>query len=134
MSHFSRQGDSNIQCQFRLPTATSVPKLSKGHVALVGDAGHSILPHLPEGGAAAIEDALALAESLSTSETISKALENFSQQRKGKVNQLEKEAKGLCVSLQTERGRIRSFVNHLKSGFSLRETNLLHQASKSLRP
>lgn len=43
-----------------------LPRWTKGRVTLVGDAAHPILPYLAQGGALALEDALALAASLTS--------------------------------------------------------------------
>jgi 2-polyprenyl-6-methoxyphenol hydroxylase-like FAD-dependent oxidoreductase len=54
---------------------------SRGRVVLVGDAAHSSSPFMGQGGAMALEDALVLAEILSTSGDVPGALSAFSTRR-----------------------------------------------------
>jgi 2-polyprenyl-6-methoxyphenol hydroxylase-like FAD-dependent oxidoreductase len=53
----------------------------KGRVVLIGDAAHTMTPHLTAGGGMAIEDAVILAESLAQSATVATALDGFMQRR-----------------------------------------------------
>ena len=53
----------------------------RGRVILIGDAAHSMTPHLTAGGAMAIEDAVALAESLSGDEPLPTQLDAFMRRR-----------------------------------------------------
>ncbi len=53
----------------------------QGRVVLIGDAAHSATPHLGQGAAMAVEDAVVLAEEISTREDIDAALRAFMNRR-----------------------------------------------------
>jgi 2-polyprenyl-6-methoxyphenol hydroxylase-like FAD-dependent oxidoreductase len=53
----------------------------KGRVVLIGDAAHTMTPHLTAGGGMAIEDVVILAEALAQDLTVSAALDNFMKRR-----------------------------------------------------
>jgi len=53
----------------------------KGRVALIGDAAHASSPHIAQGAAMAVEDAVVLAELLSQDAGISRALSEFERRR-----------------------------------------------------
>ncbi|MFJ2932935.1 FAD-dependent monooxygenase [Streptomyces sp. NPDC087219] len=53
-----------------------------GRVVLAGDAAHASTPHLAQGAAMAVEDALVLAESLDTATTVPAALEAWEARRR----------------------------------------------------
>lgn len=57
------------------------PPWYQGRVLLIGDAAHATSPHLASGAAMALEDAVVLAEELASTESISKALEQFMARR-----------------------------------------------------
>ena len=59
---------------------------SSGRVGLIGDAAHATTPNLGQGGAMAIEDALALANSLQQAGLNADAWEIFEKQRRKKVD------------------------------------------------
>ena len=53
----------------------------KGRVMLIGDAAHSATPHLGQGAAMAVEDAVVLSEELGNCDTLEQALENTMRRR-----------------------------------------------------
>jgi len=53
----------------------------KGRTLIIGDAAHATTPHLAQGAAIAIEDAVLIADLLATSETLDAALEEFMDRR-----------------------------------------------------
>lgn len=53
----------------------------RGHVALIGDAAHSITPHLGQGAAQAVEDAVVLAEELRKNVPLRESLGSFVRRR-----------------------------------------------------
>ncbi|MEX0172243.1 FAD-dependent monooxygenase [Streptomyces sp. LMG1-1-1.1] len=53
-----------------------------GRVVLAGDAAHASTPHLAQGAAMAVEDALVLAESLDTADSVPAALEAWESRRR----------------------------------------------------
>jgi 2-polyprenyl-6-methoxyphenol hydroxylase-like FAD-dependent oxidoreductase len=60
----------------------------KGRVVLIGDAVHSMTPHLTAGGGMAIEDAVVLAEMLTESQPIDKLLAGFMARRFERVQRI----------------------------------------------
>jgi salicylate hydroxylase len=66
--------------------AEPLAHLAAGRIALVGDAGHPILPFLAQGGVMALEDALVLAQSLAGQmDDIPRALKNYETARRQRV-------------------------------------------------
>ena len=61
------------------------PTWSKGRVQLVGDAAHASSPNMAEGASLALEDALVLAELLSTADGVEAALSAFRARRSPRV-------------------------------------------------
>jgi len=53
----------------------------RGRVTLIGDAAHSITPHLGQGAAQAVEDAVVLAEELEKDAPLEKSLDSFVRRR-----------------------------------------------------
>jgi len=53
----------------------------RGRVALIGDAAHPITPHLGQGAAQAVEDAVVLADELGKDQPLTEALDSFVQRR-----------------------------------------------------
>lgn len=66
----------------------------KGHVVLIGDAAHASSPSMAEGAAMAMEDALVLAETLTSTSSISDALAGYMRRRKPRVDWVQKQ----CVA------------------------------------
>lgn len=72
---------------------TPMPKkMASGHIALIGDAAHAMLPFAAQGAAQAIEDAYVLASSLSNEQTIEAALLHFEKVRLPRVREITKTA------------------------------------------
>ena len=69
-----------------VPPAWTAPR-----VALVGDAAHASSPNMAQGAAMALEDALALADVLSTSEDIEEALTEYQRRRSARVAWVQKQ-------------------------------------------
>jgi 2-polyprenyl-6-methoxyphenol hydroxylase-like FAD-dependent oxidoreductase len=57
------------------------PPWHRGRVILIGDAAHATTPHLASGAGLAVEDALVLAEFLSSAATVTEALQRFTARR-----------------------------------------------------
>ncbi|UQY46002.1 FAD-dependent urate hydroxylase HpxO [Mixta hanseatica] len=73
------------------------PRLVKGRVALLGDAGHSTTPDIGQGGCAAMEDAVVLALTLqSHSLGIEDALRRYEARRAERVKDLVLKARRRC--------------------------------------
>jgi len=53
----------------------------RGRVVLVGDAAHSMTPHLASGAGMAIEDGIVLSEELAGGDAVEAALERFMERR-----------------------------------------------------
>ena len=62
-----------------------LPKWSSGRIGLIGDAAHATTPNLGQGGAMAVEDALALADSFAQAGLNESAWKIFEQRRRKKV-------------------------------------------------
>jgi len=72
----------------------SLPRWQKGAAVLIGDAAHPMLPFLAQGGAAAIEDAAALAELLSqTPSQPALAFQRFEALRKPRTTRIQETAR-----------------------------------------
>lgn len=71
-------------------------RLVRGRVALLGDAGHSTTPDIGQGGCAAMEDAVVLAEAFRTNPDIDAALRQYEAQRCDRVRDLILKARKRC--------------------------------------
>ena len=63
-----------------------------GRVVLIGDAAHASPPHMGEGGAMAIEDAIVLAELLRAADTIEDAIARFQTRRKPRADYVQQQS------------------------------------------
>ncbi|KAF2337793.1 FAD-dependent oxidoreductase [Flavobacterium nitrogenifigens] len=73
-----------------------VPKLlhwHKGRVCLIGDAAHGISPHIGQGASLALEDTIAIAESLKLHGDYSTAFQIFQSERQPRVEKIIKSAR-----------------------------------------
>lgn len=69
-------------------------RLAKGRIALLGDAGHPVLPFLAQGAALAIEDAASLAQNLAAEpEEVEKALKAYASERLSRVRRVQRQAR-----------------------------------------
>lgn len=64
-----------------------------GRVVLVGDAAHAAPPHMGEGGAMAMEDALVLAEVLRSADTVEAALERYAARRRPRAQWVQEQSR-----------------------------------------
>ena len=80
------------QIHFGPIEAIDVDQWHIGRVVLIGDAAHASPPHMGEGGAMAIEDAIVLAEILHTADTIQDALGRFQARRKPRVEYVQQQS------------------------------------------
>lgn len=65
-----------------------LPRWHRGRVVLVGDAAHATTPNLGQGACQAIEDAPALTQALSTTETVEDALKSYAGKRKPRAERV----------------------------------------------
>jgi FAD-dependent urate hydroxylase len=71
-----------------------LPQWSRGHVALLGDAAHTMAPDLGQGGCQALEDGLVLAHYLaSTDRSISDALRRYEDERAPRTAEIVRRAR-----------------------------------------
>lgn len=70
---------------------------SKGRVVFVGDAAHSMTPHLSSGGGMAIEDAVVLADCISEVAPLDRAFETYFQQRFPRVSKIQGISGQICA-------------------------------------
>ena len=66
-----------------------LPRWSKGHATLLGDAAHPMLPFLAQGAAMAIEDAAALADALAKSADVEPALRAYEAGRRPRTAKVQ---------------------------------------------
>jgi len=64
-----------------------------GRVVLIGDAAHAAPPHMGEGGAMAVEDAVVLAELLQSAATVSEALHRYQARRRPRVDWVQEQSR-----------------------------------------
>lgn len=76
---------SDTQIHFAPIEEVRLTNWTQRRLALIGDAAHASSPSMAEGAGMAMEDALALAEELSTSADIDKALDAYVKRRKPRV-------------------------------------------------
>jgi len=65
----------------------------EGRVVLVGDAAHAAPPHMGEGGAMAMEDAVVLAELLRSADTVESALEGYAARRRPRTQWVQDQSR-----------------------------------------
>jgi 2-polyprenyl-6-methoxyphenol hydroxylase-like FAD-dependent oxidoreductase len=68
----------------------------KGRVVLLGDAVHATTPHLGQGAGMAIEDALVLAEELSSSASVEEAFQAYRTRRFHRCEYIVEKSKAIC--------------------------------------
>lgn len=64
-----------------------------GRVVLIGDAAHAAPPHMGEGGAMAIEDAIVLAELLQGADTVEHALDHYETRRRPRIDWVQQQSR-----------------------------------------
>jgi len=69
-----------------------IASFARGHVALLGDAAHPMVPFLAQGAAQAIEDAAALARRVGETENVEAALAAYSRDRVARAARVQREA------------------------------------------
>ncbi|WP_309572005.1 FAD-dependent monooxygenase, partial [Deinococcus sp.] len=73
----------------------TLPRWTRGRVALLGDAAHAMTPNLGQGAGMSIEDAVVLAELLATGDGVAQALADFERRRRGRVERIQRQARVL---------------------------------------
>ncbi len=84
-----------------------VQQWSRGRVTLLGDAAHPMTPNMGQGGCQAIEDAVVLAECLSSGGAVETALATYEQRRRERANQFVSRSwsLGRLAQLESPAGR-----------------------------
>jgi salicylate hydroxylase len=77
-----------------------LPFWNLGHVTLLGDAAHAMLPSLGQGAAMAIEDAVVLARSFASSDTVTEALKRYQSARHARTSFVLEESRNNIKRLQ----------------------------------
>ena len=86
--------DPYVTNRIEIHDIAPVPTLVRGRVALLGDAGHSTAPDLGQGGCQAVEDALVLADCLTTTNiSVSDALQRYDAARHERVTTIVQKAR-----------------------------------------
>ncbi len=73
-----------------------------GRVVLIGDAAHASSPILGQGGCLAMEDAVVLAETLWTSDSVADALASYDKRRKPRVKWVQQRSLALFAQIRRE--------------------------------
>ena len=76
---------------------TPLPAWTSGRVALLGDAAHAMLPNLGQGGCQAIEDASALAQSLTSGAEVPEALRAYEHSRKPRADDIARQSRRMSA-------------------------------------
>ncbi|MBP1944343.1 FAD-dependent monooxygenase [Cytobacillus luteolus] len=79
-----------------------IAQWSKGKITLVGDAAHPMLPNLGQGGAQAMEDAVELANCLSTPHPVAESLRIFEKKRIPRTNKIVTQSRRMARLVQME--------------------------------
>jgi 2-polyprenyl-6-methoxyphenol hydroxylase-like FAD-dependent oxidoreductase len=95
------------------------PPWCEGRVILIGDAAHSMTPHLTAGGAMAIEDAIVLAETLAREEPLPILLNAFMQRRFERVRTACEISLAICKLEQAEEPDVGQIYALTKKGYTL---------------
>ncbi|MFT0174032.1 FAD-dependent monooxygenase [Paraburkholderia mimosarum] len=91
------------QVIFRPLDITLVPApWHRGRVVLLGDAAHAPTPQMTSGAGMAVEDAVVLAECLSSSNSVGAALENYDSRRYQRVKRIYDASLQLCLNEQED--------------------------------
>jgi FAD-dependent urate hydroxylase len=70
-----------------------LPRWHAGRVVLIGDAAHASPPHMGEGGAMAIEDAIVLAELLHGADTVQDGLDRYQARRRPRIEWVQQQSR-----------------------------------------
>jgi len=95
------------------------PPWYQRRVILIGDAAHSMTPHLTAGGAMAIEDAVVLADTLSRDEPLASLLHAFMQRRFERVRAACEISLAICKLEQADEPDIDRIYALTKKGYTL---------------
>ena len=91
----------------------------RGRVVLLGDAAHSVTPQLTSGGGMAIEDAVVLAEELSTQAGVDAALSAYSARRGERVKRVFDISLAICQTEQDPNADPRRAFELLLEGYGV---------------
>ena len=98
---------------------------SKGVTTLLGDAAHPMLPFLGQGACSALEDAVALGETIAASPEVPEALRDYERRRIGitraRVRGSRRAASGALVSSALGRRLRNSLLSHIPESLRLRQ-------------
>ncbi len=99
------------------------PPWHKGLVVLGGDAAHACTPHITQGAAMALEDAVVLAEELFDRETIPAALDAYGERRYPRAKFVQEVSRGIlesemAINEETLAGTIAEWPDHLPGQFA----------------
>ena len=86
-----------------------LPTWGAGHITLLGDAAHPVLPHTGQGAAQALEDAVALGLVLSPSKDVGEALRRYEKVRIQRTRKFIKLGPRIARVTTTRNGLIQSF-------------------------
>ena len=88
----------------------------RGRMVLIGDAAHSILPHMAQGAAMAMEDAVVLAELAQSKFSVADMLEAFMQRRYERCLFVQRASRAVADSQQHhDPAELRAHLEQLKT-------------------
>jgi 2-polyprenyl-6-methoxyphenol hydroxylase-like FAD-dependent oxidoreductase len=88
---------------------------SRGRVVICGDAAHACCPHITQGAAMALEDAVVLAEELSADRPLDASLEAFSERRYPRAKFVQDVSRGILeAEMQITRDNIAGALEHMR--------------------
>ena len=96
-----------------------LPSWHRGRVILIGDAAHSMTPHLSAGGGVAIEDAVVLADNLQEDAPIEVVLDRFMERRFERVRSICDTSLQICKLEQAENPDIAEIYKLTMRGYAV---------------
>ncbi len=75
--------------RWSLNRLAELPAWTRGRVALLGDAAHPMFPYLAQGGVLALEDAIVLAQHLSSGRPDAEALQRYADERRPRARRVQ---------------------------------------------
>ena len=93
-----QQQDDPARVVFAPVREVEIPSYHRGRILLIGDAAHGFPPHLAQGAAMAIEDAVALSELLGQSDNVEQVLRSFESRRRPRVESIRAAVRHRAIS------------------------------------
>jgi 2-polyprenyl-6-methoxyphenol hydroxylase-like FAD-dependent oxidoreductase len=105
----------------------------RGSVVLIGDAAHASLPHMAQGAAMAVEDAVVLAELASADLTTEARLENFMARRYERCRYIQETSRRTADDQQgSDPGQVAAHQEYLRENFPKLWTHSEHRLAEPI--